>query len=497
MTRLGRILAAGLSAACLGISAPVATAAPNTTTAQPNISTLITALSKSDSEIAALELKMGGLREAVNKALVDFHTAQADAKKAREEADKARSVLSDTQEKITQAQKLLDDISNAIYRGSSAASLSSVAGKQNAEDALTRQTMLRTNAEKQHSAVEELDKLRTQQANEESSLRAARDDAEKREKETEKAQQDAQKAIETNIAALKTQQEEHAKLVSSRDAAQKQIAAARGTTTQAAPAKPQEAAATTQAAPSIADSIAKLIGSSQPDHSSLNLAADNPQTGPNVVFTEDEQDLEEDEEQEEEGTTNPTQETNKDKDGDLTLDLNALSSNGPGSLTELLQKLSQSGGGSAEQANINLNGDRESKIETVIARAESQLGVTYAWGGGDANGPTLGIRDGGVGDSFGDYNKVGFDCSGLTLYAFAGVGIALPHYTGYQYQYGTKVSPQEMQRGDLIFYGPNAEEHVAIYLGDGQMIEAPQSGSEVMISPVRWGGMSPSVVRLL
>ncbi|MDO4631922.1 MAG: NlpC/P60 family protein [Corynebacterium sp.] len=486
MTRLGRILAAGLSAACLGISAPVATAAP---AAQPNISTLITALSKSDSEIAALELKMGGLREAVNKALVDFHTAQADAKKAREDADKARSALSDTQEKITQAQKLLDDISNAIYRGSSAASLSSVAGKQNAEDALTRQTMLRTNAEKQRSVVEELDKLRTQQANEESTLRAARDDAEKREKETEKAQQDAQKAIETNTAALKTQQEEHAKLVSSRDAAQKQIDAARGT------AKPQEAATTTQAAaaaPNIADSIAKLVGSSQPDHASLNLAADNPQTEPNVVFTEDEQDLEEEETEE-----GPTQETNKDKDGDLTLDLNALSSNGPGSLTKLLQKLSESGDGSAEQANINLNGDRESKIETVIARAESQLGVTYAWGGGDANGPTLGIHDGGVADSFGDYNKVGFDCSGLTLYAFAGVGIALPHYTGYQYQHGTKVSPQDMQRGDLIFYGPNAEEHVAIYLGDDQMIEAPQSGSEVMISPVRWGGMSPSVVRLL
>lgn len=432
---------------------------------------------------------MGGLREAVNKALVDFHTAQADAKKAREDADKARSALSDTQEKITQAQKLLDDISNAIYRGSSAASLSSVAGKQNAEDALTRQTMLRTNAEKQRSVVEELDKLRTQQANEESTLRAARDDAEKREKETEKAQQDAQKAIETNTAALKTQQEEHAKLVSSRDAAQKQIDAARGT------AKPQEAATTTQAAaaaPNIADSIAKLVGSSQPDHASLNLAADNPQTEPNVVFTEDEQDLEEEETEE-----GPTQETNKDKDGDLTLDLNALSSNGPGSLTKLLQKLSESGDGSAEQANINLNGDRESKIETVIARAESQLGVTYAWGGGDANGPTLGIHDGGVADSFGDYNKVGFDCSGLTLYAFAGVGIALPHYTGYQYQHGTKVSPQDMQRGDLIFYGPNAEEHVAIYLGDDQMIEAPQSGSEVMISPVRWGGMSPSVVRLL
>ena len=83
------------------------------------------------------------------------------------------------------------------------------------------------------------------------------------------------------------------------------------------------------------------------------------------------------------------------------------------------------------------------------------------------------------------------------LYAFAGVGIALPHYTGYQYERGTKISPNEIQRGDLIFYGPNAEDHVAIYPGDGQMLEAPQSGSQVQVSPVRWTGMSPYAVRLI
>lgn len=140
---------------------------------------------------------------------------------------------------------------------------------------------------------------------------------------------------------------------------------------------------------------------------------------------------------------------------------------------------------------------REAKIETVIERATSQVGVPYAWGGGDANGPTQGIRDGGVADSHGDYNKVGFDCSGLVLYAFAGVGISLPHYTGYQYQKGTKIAPSEMERGDLIFYGPNGNQHVAIYLGDGTMVEAPQSGQNVSITPVRQGGMAPYAVRLI
>ena len=100
-------------------------------------------------------------------------------------------------------------------------------------------------------------------------------------------------------------------------------------------------------------------------------------------------------------------------------------------------------------------------------------------------------------DSFGDYNKVGFDCSGLVIYAFAAAGISLPHFTGYQYQRGEKVDPSQMQRGDLIFYGPNGGEHVAIYLGDGQMLEAPQSGSTVSVNPVRQAGMAPYAVRLI
>ena len=136
-------------------------------------------------------------------------------------------------------------------------------------------------------------------------------------------------------------------------------------------------------------------------------------------------------------------------------------------------------------------------VEIVVDRAMSQIGVPYAWGGGNENGPTRGIRDGGVADVHGDYAKVGFDCSGLMIYAFAGVGISLPHYTGYQYTAGTQIPSSQMKRGDMIFYGPNASQHVALYLGDGQMLEAPQSGSFVKISPVRWDGMTPYVVRMV
>nr|WP_305764489.1 NlpC/P60 family protein [Corynebacterium sp. HMSC04H06] len=175
-----------------------------------------------------------------------------------------------------------------------------------------------------------------------------------------------------------------------------------------------------------------------------------------------------------------------DQDADLTSQLDGV-----------LEDLETSDSVTEEASDAVSDMGREAQIEAVIARAESQIGVPYAWGGGDANGPTQGIRDGGVADSFGDYNKVGFDCSGLVIYAFAGVGISLPHFTGYQYNHGEKIPTSEMERGDLIFYGPNASHHVAIYLGDGMMLEAPQSGQNVQKSPVRYGGMAPYAVRLI
>jgi cell wall-associated NlpC family hydrolase len=138
-----------------------------------------------------------------------------------------------------------------------------------------------------------------------------------------------------------------------------------------------------------------------------------------------------------------------------------------------------------------------SRVQTVINRALAQRGVIYAWGGGNYNGPTYGVRDGGVADSYGDYRKIGFDCSGLMMYAFAGVGVYLPHYSGYQYNSGRKVPLSQMAPGDMIFWGPGGGTHVALYLGGGMMVEAPHSGAVVRISSVRYGGIMPYVTRML
>ena len=138
-------------------------------------------------------------------------------------------------------------------------------------------------------------------------------------------------------------------------------------------------------------------------------------------------------------------------------------------------------------------------VQTVIDRAMAQLGVRYSWGGGNSRGPTVGVRDGGVADSFGDFRKVGFDCSGLMLYAFAGAGVNLPRWSGNQATFGRQVPRSQMQPGDMLSWARNGRTyHIALYIGNGRMIEAPYSGASVTISPVRYsGGLSPTVSRVL
>lgn len=138
--------------------------------------------------------------------------------------------------------------------------------------------------------------------------------------------------------------------------------------------------------------------------------------------------------------------------------------------------------------------DPGTRGQQVVNAAMQWLGTTYAWGGGDYNGPTLGIRDGGVADRYGDYRKVGFDCSGLALYAWAQVGVYLPHYSVYQYTgQSNKVSRGDLQPGDLVFFAnntsnPSTIHHVAIWIGNNQIVEAPNSGSYVKISTMYWDG---------
>ncbi|OBJ00595.1 NlpC/P60 family peptidoglycan-binding protein RipD [Mycobacterium sp. 1465703.0] len=130
--------------------------------------------------------------------------------------------------------------------------------------------------------------------------------------------------------------------------------------------------------------------------------------------------------------------------------------------------------------------DYQQATDVVIARGLSQRGVPFSWAGGGINGPTRGTGTG--------INTVGFDASGLMQYAYAGAGIKLPRSSGAIYRVGQKISPQQARKGDLIFYGPEGTQSVAMYLGNNQMLEV---GDVVQVSPVRANGMTPYMVRVL
>jgi cell wall-associated NlpC family hydrolase len=89
------------------------------------------------------------------------------------------------------------------------------------------------------------------------------------------------------------------------------------------------------------------------------------------------------------------------------------------------------------------------------------LGVPYVWGGASPSG---------------------FDCSGLVMYVYAQLGISLGHYTGAQWSETVPISMSQAQPGDLVFF--NGVSHVGIYIGNGQMVNAPHTGSVVRIDSI-------------
>ncbi|MFF4349984.1 NlpC/P60 family protein [Streptomyces sp. NPDC001530] len=110
----------------------------------------------------------------------------------------------------------------------------------------------------------------------------------------------------------------------------------------------------------------------------------------------------------------------------------------------------------------------------AINYAQGQLGLPYEWSG---NGPNSG--------------DAGFDCSGLTKAAYAAAGITLPRTAQAQFDAGPRLSAsQRLQPGDLVFYGNThgGIHHVGLYIGGGQMIDAPRPGKSIRIEPYRYQG---------
>ncbi|HEU5266360.1 MAG TPA: NlpC/P60 family protein, partial [Jatrophihabitans sp.] len=125
------------------------------------------------------------------------------------------------------------------------------------------------------------------------------------------------------------------------------------------------------------------------------------------------------------------------------------------------------------------------EAKTAVRRAMSTLGTPYAWAGGDASGPTYGVCV--TGDAWNDCHVYGYDCSGLVMYAW-GPYLSLAHFAATQYHQAGSYHPGagNLRAGDLVFWSDTGSwqdiHHVAIYIGGGQIIEAPYSGGYVQIA---------------
>ncbi|MHB1929873.1 MAG: C40 family peptidase, partial [Acidimicrobiales bacterium] len=101
----------------------------------------------------------------------------------------------------------------------------------------------------------------------------------------------------------------------------------------------------------------------------------------------------------------------------------------------------------------------------AVAAALSRVGDPYVWG---AAGPNA------------------FDCSGLVMWSYAQAGISLPHFSGAQYADTVHIPMADLQPGDLVFFS-NPGEHVAMYIGNGEVVQAPYTGALVQVVPLYSG----------
>jgi LysM repeat protein len=129
----------------------------------------------------------------------------------------------------------------------------------------------------------------------------------------------------------------------------------------------------------------------------------------------------------------------------------------------------------AQQSSAPAPAAPSSAAQTAVQTAEAQIGKPYEYGGA---GPSS------------------FDCSGLVMYAYAAAGISLPHYTVSQYQDTTQISESQLQPGDLVFYGGSAPSHVAMYIGNGQVVSANDTGSLIQNQSITYDGTPTGFTRV-
>ena len=465
MRRLTSFLSLCALMPALVLSAPgTAVAGHDGSPDRDEVSSLVAAVAEANQRMADVGSDIQIKQEGVNRALVEIAAARDTLAQARRDVVASDQALTDSQHAIEAAQQRFDRFAASTYMNGPSGALPLA---QSPEEILAGASTQQTLTISFQRVRDDLLRRQTDQANKLSAATAARARAESAAADAQRRQDDAVAALRDAQQTFTAQRREVERLATERDSAQARLEAARPVAaTAAAPSAAQPGTVPASGAPWDRGTTSPggateggLWDTTLPMVPSANVAGD-PVAIINAVLN--------------------IMATS----AQLTADM------GRKFLTKLgiLSPVTAAADPGITNGRIPRLYGRQAS-EFVIRRAMSQLGVPYSWGGGNANGPSRGIDQGA--------NTVGFDCSGLMLYAFAGVGIKLDHYSGSQYNAGRKIPSSQMRRGDLIFYGPNASQHEAMYLGDGMMIEAPYTGSVVKISPVRTSGMTPYVTRLI
>ncbi|MCW2729235.1 MAG: peptidase [Mycobacterium sp.] len=455
----GSLACGVLVASAFAYGVGVATAEP----ANPEgIAGLVAAVANADQKLQELGANIQTEQESVNKAILDVQTARDNAAAAQGEVDASQVSLKDANAAISSAQQRFNTFAASTYMNGPSAAY--VTAKDPADILNTTATGETLNVSTQQ-AITDLQRARTEQVNRESAARLAKQKADQSVVDAQSSQDVAVASLTQVQQTFKDQQAELDRLTAERSAAQAKLADAREWSAPATNVAPQAAPV---AAANPSTNWDRDPAAAAPGNSKWDVGWDPTLPAIPSAFVS----------------------------GDPIAILNSVL----GIATTSAQATQQMGHNFLQKLGIlptptgYTNGaiprvyGRQAS-EYVIQRAGSQMGVPYSWGGGNAVGPSRGI-DSGAGTT-------GFDCSGLILYAFAGVGIKLPHYSGAQYELGRKIPSSQMRRGDVIFYGPGGSQHVTLYLGNGQMLEAPYTGSNVKVSPVRTSGMTPYVIRYI
>ncbi len=422
------------------------------------LAALIADVAEANQRLVDLGAAIQAEKESVNKAVVDVATARENAATAEQEVDASRQAIKAADAAIAQAQHRFDRFAAATYvNGPSDGYLKAA----DPADVIATASAARALAVSSQQVLTNLQRARTEQVNKESAARLAKQRADQAVVDAQASQDAAVAALTDTQRTFGEQQRQIDQLAIQRREAQARLDQARRQT----PSAQQSGAASGdrwdsgRAGGRDAD---PAPGPSQWDLAlpivPAGLASGDPLTVINTL-----------------------------------LGISATSAQATANMgRSFLQKI---GLVKPDAVDSGITNGRIPRVygrqasEYVIRRGLAQRGVPYSWGGGTATGASTGIGSGS--------GTVGFDCSGLVLYSFAGVGIKLPHYSGSQYNLGRKIPSSQMRRGDVIFYGPGGSQHVTIYLGNGQMLEAPDVGQTVKVSPVRTSGMTPYVVRYI